>query len=47
MDFVYPNPPINYVNFAENYEFLNVEEKLESENIRIKIDITIENINYT
>lgn len=45
MDFVYPNPPINYLDFSDQYDFLNLR-KTKSESIRIKMDISVENINY-
>ena len=45
MDFVYPNPPINYLDFSDRYDFLNLRRP-KSESFRIKMDVSVENINY-
>jgi hypothetical protein len=45
MEFVYPNPPITYLDFSDRYEFLNLF-KPKPNSLRIKMDISVENINY-
>lgn len=42
-EFTYPNPPINYINSKEKYDYLNVKTKIYKP-IIIKVDISLENV---
>lgn len=43
-EFTYPNSPINYLNFTDDFSFLNLKNAPDSPNeIRVKVDITVEN----
>lgn len=43
-EFTYPNSPINYLKFTDDFSFLDLKNVPESPNaIRIKVDITVEN----
>lgn len=42
-DFTYPNPPINYLNFEEDFSFLNMKKLIIDKETLVKVDITVEN----